>query len=115
MYIFGRTGLVVAMAMMDETSASDLVAEERDGGYCAIQCKFHSPITTIKKSAVDSFLAASSRNPFTTRMIIDTGAEWGTNVSKTIEDQNPPCSVLHFNDLASRPISWPDLMLDEPS
>ena len=92
----------------------DLVAEERDGGYCAIQCKFHSPKTTIKKPAVDSFLATSSKNPFTARMIIDTGAEWGANVSKAIEDQNPPCSVLHFNDLASRPISWPDLMLDEP-
>lgn len=92
----------------------DLVAEERDGGYCAIQCKFHSPETRISKPALDSFLAASSRTPFTSRIIVDTGAEWGPNASNTISGQQPECSLLRFSDLANRPIDWPDLLLDDP-
>ena len=31
----------------------DLVAEERDGGYCAIQCKCYAPGTTIGKPHLD--------------------------------------------------------------
>ena len=34
----------------------DLVAEEPDGGLCAIQCKFYAPDATVPKSAIDSFL-----------------------------------------------------------
>ena len=35
----------------------DLVAEERRGGYCAIQCKCHAPGTQISKPHLDSFIA----------------------------------------------------------
>ena len=59
----------------------DLVAAMRDGGYCAIQCKFHAPDSRITKAALDSFIAASDRDPFTRRMVVDTGAEWGPNAS----------------------------------
>ena len=92
----------------------DLVAAVRDGGYCAIQCKFHGPDTRITKAALDSFIAASDRNPFTRRMVVDTGAAWGPNAERTIEGLKPPCQVLRFNDLADRPIEWPDLVLDGP-
>ncbi len=61
----------------------DLVAEERDGGFCAIQCKCHAPGTRISARALDSFIAASVREPFTTRIFADTGDEWGTNAVKT--------------------------------
>ncbi len=37
----------------------DLVAEEREGRLCAIQCKFFDPHRPVPKSAIDSFLAAS--------------------------------------------------------
>ena len=92
----------------------DLVAAVRNGGYCAIQCKFHAPNTRITKTALDSFIAASDRDPFTRRMVVDTGAAWGPNAERTIEGLKPPCQVLRFNDLADRPIEWPDLVLDEP-
>ena len=56
----------------------DLVAEEREGGYCA------SPGTVILKPQLDSFISASSRQPFTSRIIVDTGDSWGWNASKTL-------------------------------
>lgn len=45
----------------------DLVAEERDGGWCAIQCKCYAPGTRISKRHLDSFISASAREPFELR------------------------------------------------
>ena len=92
----------------------DLVAEERDGGYCAIQCKCYAPGTVISKRQIDSFISASARQPFSSRLIVDTGDAWGPNASKTLDGLQPACSVLRFGDLAGRPIDWPDLLLGRP-
>ena len=92
----------------------DLVAEERGGGYCAIQSKCYAPDTRISKPALDSFVSASARDPFTSRIVIDTGAEWGPNAKKTIEPLKPSCAVIHHSDLASRPFDWPDLTRSDP-
>ena len=93
----------------------DLVAEERDGrGYCAIQCKCYAPGTRISKPHLDSFIAASAREPFTARIVVDTGDEWGTTARKAIAHLKPACFVLRFGDLASRPFDWPDLGREEP-
>ena len=92
----------------------DLVAEEREGGYCAIQCKCYAPDTAISKAHLDSFISASARPPFTSRLFVDTGASWGPNARKTIDGLTPACSVLRFGDLAERPFDWPDLTRSEP-
>ena len=88
----------------------DLVAEERGGsGYCAIQCKCHAPGTRISKGHLDSFISYSDREPFTSRMVVDTGDSWGKNALATLDGLKTPCAVLRFSDLADRPIDWPDL------
>ena len=92
----------------------DLVAEEREGGYCAIQCKCYAPDTTISKAHLDSFISASDREPFTSRIFVDTGHEWGPNARKTVDGLRTPCTVLRFGDLAERPFDWPDLTKEEP-
>ena len=93
----------------------DLVAEERDdSGFCAIQCKCYAPATRISKGDLDSFIAASSRKEFFSRMMVDTGAAWGANATKLIEHVTPACTVLRFDDLKDRPIVWPDLLHRSP-
>ncbi len=92
----------------------DLVAEERRGGRCAIQCKCYAPGTQISKPHLDSFIAASARDPFTARIVVDTGDGWGPNARRTIERLKPACAVLRFGDLASRPFDWPDLARAAP-
>ena len=92
----------------------DLVAEERDGGHCAIQCKCYAPGTRIAKPDLDSFIAASAREPFTARIVVDTGDGWGPNAVKTITALKPACAVIRFGDLASRPFEWPDLVRGKP-
>ena len=92
----------------------DIVAEESEGGYCAIQCKFHGPKTRIGKPAIDSFVTASAREPFTERIIVDTGDDWGPGASRAIRGLRPKCSVIRFGDLADRPFDWPDLIREAP-
>ena len=92
----------------------DLVAEERSGGHCAIQCKCYAPGTRISKPHLDSFISASARDPFTARIVVDTGDRWGRTALKTLAPLKPACAVLRFGDLASRPFDWPDLIHDEP-
>ena len=92
----------------------DLVAEEREGGVCAIQCKCYAPGTRLAKHHLDSFISASAREPFTARILVDTGDGWGPNARKTISGLKPACSVLRFGDLASRPFDWPDLVHGQP-
>ena len=92
----------------------DLVAKERAGGFCAIQCKCHAPGTRIAKAHLDSFISASAREPFTARIVVDTGDGWGPNAVKTVTGLKPECAVLRFGDLASRPFDWPDLVRAAP-
>ena len=92
----------------------DLVAEERAGGVCAIQCKCYAPGTRISKAHLDSFISASAREPFTSLIVVDTGDGWGPNAVKTVTGLDRECTVLRFGDLASRPFDWPDLVRDEP-
>ena len=92
----------------------DLVAEERDGGWCAIQCKCYALGTRIAKRHLDSFVSASARDPFTSRIFVDTGDSWGPNALRTLRGLKPACIVLRFGDLASRPFDWPDLVSRDP-
>jgi predicted helicase len=46
-----------------------LVGIKRDGGVCAIQCKFIPAGQSVSKPAIDSFLSASSREPFTSSQL----------------------------------------------
>ena len=92
----------------------DLVAQERDGGYCAIQCKCYAENTRISKGDLDTFISASAREPFTARMFVDTGSDWSTNLYRTLDGLQPPCQRVSAADLASRPVDWPDLSLEAP-
>ncbi len=92
----------------------DLVARQRDGGHCAIQCKCYLPSTVIAKRHLDSFISASARDPFMARIVVDTGGQWGPSALRTISGLRPPCRLLHFSDLAERPIDWPDLEGGDP-
>ena len=93
----------------------DLVAKERHTtGYCAIQSKCYADSTRISKGDIDSFISASAREEFTSRLIVDTGSSWGDNAKRTISRLKPACSVLRYGDLADRPINWPDLVDGKP-
>ena len=92
----------------------DLVAKERHGGYCAIQCKCYAEDTRISKPAIDSFISASASELFTSRLIVDTGGEWGPNALRTIDPIKDKLRIIRYSDLESSPFDWPDLSLQDP-
>ena len=92
----------------------DLVAKEHNGGYCAIQCKCYAEDTRISKPALDSFISASASELFTSRLIVDTGGEWGPNALRTIGPIKDKLRIIRYSDLESSPFDWPDLSLQDP-
>lgn len=93
----------------------DLVAKARDTGeLTAIQCKFYAPDTTVTKSHVDSFLAASSKAEFSARLIISTSDVWGSNAEEAVENQQPPVQRLRVQDLDDSSIDWSQFSLALP-
>ena len=60
----------------------DLVAQERDGGFCAIQCKCYGENTRISQKDIDTFIRYSNRKPFTARIFVDTARDWSANLRK---------------------------------
>ena len=92
----------------------DLVARERGGEYCAIQCKCFAEDTRVSKRQIDSFISASAGELFTKRILVHTGAELGSNVRRTIEPLGANFQVIGYGHLASRPIDWPDLRQAAP-
>ncbi len=92
----------------------DIVAQERTGGVCAIQCKFYDPSHTMVRNDIDSFLAASSRSPFTSRMLVTTTDKWSKNAEEVLSGQHPPTARLRVRDLDDSTIDWGRFALDRP-
>lgn len=84
----------------------DLVASERGGGTCAIQCKFYDPSHRLEKSDIDSFFTASGKSPFSSRLIISTTDQWSKHAEKALDNQQIPVTRLRVRDLAESPIDW---------
>ena len=100
----GRTG---------PDSGVDLVAEEADGGLCAIQCKFFAPDTPVPRSAIDAFLAASEDARFTSRMFINTGGEIRGNALRRLKESPKHCRVLDASELDRWDVDWREF-IDNP-
>ncbi|MCT2262755.1 DEAD/DEAH box helicase family protein [Brachybacterium muris] len=84
----------------------DLVAQRRDGGLTAIQCKFYAPTHHISKGDIDSFLAKSGRIGFTERIIVSTTTKWGPNAEDAIRDQAVPVRRLGLDDFEQSRVDW---------
>jgi predicted helicase len=93
----------------------DLVAEEATGDRVAIQCKFYDPDHVVGKKDIDSFIAASSTQEFSRRLLVSTSLkEWGANAEAQIQDLNPPLTRIGLADLAEAPIDWSQFSLETP-
>jgi len=81
----------------------DLVAEEVDGGVCAVQCKFYAYRQYITREDIDTFLVASGRRPFTARLFISTTERWSSHAEKVIANQHVPVQRIGVAELEVGP------------
>ncbi len=96
----------------------DLVARTDSGDYWAVQCKCYAEGATIDKAAVDSFLAASSRqftDPFSeqqqrvnfaARLWVSTTENWNRNAEESIKNQTIPFTRVGLADFESAHVDW---------
>ena len=85
----------------------DLAAKLTDSdSSCAIQCKFRDSDSPISKGEIDSFLAASSKAPFSQRILFTLTPNFGPNAQDTLNGQIPPVRVLTLADLQASNIDW---------
>ena len=92
----------------------DLVAEERGGGLCAIQCKFYGQSEYIRREDIDPFLVASGRMPFTARLFVSTTERWSQNAEKAVSNQRIPVQRMGVAELEGSPFDWSRFDPDHP-
>jgi predicted helicase len=85
----------------------DIVAWDRHtDGWCAIQCKFYDFDHRIAKSDVDSFIAASSRARYTSRLIFSTAKDWGATVQQQLDGLAIPVVTIGVSDMLQSKVEW---------
>lgn len=82
----------------------DLTAVDRFGKIWAIQAKNWNPSASLPKSEIDSFLSASSTSVYSSRLLVTTTLTISANARRTIREQEKPCIVLTFDNLADSPV-----------
>lgn len=85
----------------------DLVGKRADeDGFCAIQCKFYDPDTSIAESDLGTFFTQSGKNAFSSRLIITTTDRWTKHAETAIRHQDKPTNRMRMADLAELAIDW---------
>ncbi|WP_375660686.1 DEAD/DEAH box helicase [Bartonella sp. CL71SXKL] len=86
----------------------DLVGKLRhQEGYVAIQCKFYKADHQISKKDIDSFIAASGKDIFKYRLLVDTTeVELSDNVNAMIKGQAIPVYRIDLRHMENSRIDW---------
>ncbi|WP_375628165.1 MULTISPECIES: restriction endonuclease, partial [unclassified Bartonella] len=86
----------------------DLVAKLRNQeGYVAIQCKCYKVDHQISKKDIDSFIAASGKDIFKYRLLVDsTEVELSDNVNAMIKGQAIPVYRIDLRHMENSRIDW---------
>ena len=93
----------------------DIVAKDiHTGGWAAIQCKFFDPQHHVSKKDLDSFLSASGKKNFTSRVIVSTAAAFGPTAEKVLADQAVPVTRIGLGDLLESKVDWESIDWSSP-
>ena len=93
----------------------DIVARDAaTGGWCAVQCKFYDPDHHLNKPDIDSFLSASGKEGFTSRLIVSTTDKWGKNAEDALAGQQVQTQRIGLADLLASNIDWDHVDFERP-
>ena len=82
----------------------DLVAEERDGTMCAIQCKCYSGDSTLALKEISNFPALASGKKFDRMVLVYTGGSITPHAESLL--RNHKCQVIRSEDLRASSFDW---------
>ena len=84
----------------------DLVAITFSGEVHAIQCKLYQENHRISRADIDSFFSASSKRPFSRRILVSTTDLWNGHAEEALRDQQPPVTRIDLAALENSLIDW---------
>ena len=87
----------------------DLVAEERTGGLCAIQCKFYADDGNLDMKAVSTFLSKANSDAFKkkgikTKILVYTGNTLTHHAEKLLRDSG--CQIIRKGDFRKSSVDF---------
>ena len=82
----------------------DLVAKQRDGTRCGIQCKCYAPDGSIDLKAVSTFISACGTYDMKRRILVYTGEHITEKAEFHLKKNN--CSILTSETLRSASVDW---------
>ena len=82
----------------------DLVAEEKDGSLCAIQCKCYNDDASLNMKSISTFLAKASSMKMKNTMLVYTGDEITNHAEKLLKDHG--CQILRSSGFHDSSVDW---------
>lgn len=93
----------------------DIVARVRDSeSYCAVQCKFREDDSSISKAEIDSFLALSSKEIFSARILFTLTDNFNTHARNALKGQSPQVTPITRTTLEASNIDWSTFDFSKP-
>nr|WP_298788528.1 type ISP restriction/modification enzyme [uncultured Marinococcus sp.] len=85
----------------------DLIARKRSNGdLVAVQCKFYSEDTTIRKEHIDSFLNEVGRTYYAEGLVVSSTDKWSRNAESALAERSKSVSRIGLEDLKESKIDW---------
>ena len=92
------------------------------GEYCAIQCKFHDPASTLIQKDIASFFTQLGKKfstnegekTFSSGLFVSTTDKWTDIAEEDLTNQQIPVIRLGVADLENSPIDWSRFSLNRP-
>src|SRR5699024_2543507 len=85
----------------------DLVAKKaKTGELVAIQCKYYSKDTKIRKEHIDSFLNEVGKSYYDEGLIITTTDQWSKNADEALMNRNKTIMRISLSQLKESRIDW---------
>lgn len=93
----------------------DLVARKRETGeLVAVQCKFYSKDTTIRKEHIDSFLNEIGKQYYAEGIVVTSTDKWSDNADDALKFRNKPIVRISLSDLQDSKIDWSSYSFNSP-
>lgn len=93
----------------------DLVARKRDTGeLVAVQCKFYSKDTTIRKEHIDSFLNEVGKQYYSEGIVVTLTDSWSNNAESALMFRDKQIARISLAQLQESQIDWSSYSFNNP-
>lgn len=93
----------------------DLVAKEREtGDLVAVQCKFYSKDTKIRKDDIDSYLNEVGKSYYSKGLIVTSTDEWSDNAEEALSNRDKDIQRIGLSNFYESQIDWSAYSFSKP-